>query len=165
MILSLERQSLIAPNKRLRETMGYYAGIVPLRGQVDRSRVAADHLRAGHQLTVDSFANAIPFVELVHALGEKSEEGYNPVFEVRFALQNHPMPEISLPNLSAHLSMRSTGTPRFQLACEITEEGEGLEIAWLFRENLFSRRDIESLDGIFQRDTGGYLPLAREPYL
>jgi len=139
----------------VRETMGYFAGIVPLRGQVDRSRVAADHLRAGHQLTVDSFANAVPFVELVHALGQKSEEGYNPVFEVRFALQNHPMPEISLPNLSAHLSMRSTGTPRFQLACEITEDGDGLEIAWLFREHLFSRRDIESLDGIFRRVLAG----------
>jgi hypothetical protein len=138
-----------------RETMGYYAGIVPLRGHVDRSRVAADHLRAGHQLTVDSFAQAIPFVELVHALGEKSEAGYNPLFEVRFALQNHPMPEISLPNLSARLSMRSTGTARFQLGCEITEDGEGLEIAWLFRENLFSPRDIESLDGIFQRVLAG----------
>src|SRR4029077_5591548 len=66
-----------------RDTMGYYAGIVPLRGQVDRSRIAADHLRSGHQLTVDSFANAVPFVEMVHALGEKSDEGYNPVFEVR----------------------------------------------------------------------------------
>jgi Condensation domain len=138
-----------------RETMGYYAGIVPLRGQIDRSRVVADHLRAGHQATVDSFANAIPFVELVRAIGEKSEGGYNPLFEVRFALQNHPMPEISLPNLSARLSMRSTGTARFQLGCEITEAREGLEIAWLFRENLFSQRDIESLDGIFQRLLAG----------
>jgi hypothetical protein len=138
-----------------RETMGYCAGIVPLRGQIDRSRTAAEHLRAGHQQTIDSFANAIPFVELARALGEKSEGGYNPLFEVRFALQNHPMPEISLPNLSARLSMRSTGTARFQLGCEITEDREGLEIAWLFRENLFSLGDIESLDGIFRRVLAG----------
>jgi len=46
--------------------------------------------------------------------------------------------------------MRSTGTARFQLGCEITEAGDGLEVAWLFRENLFSRRDIQTLDGIFQ---------------
>ena len=138
-----------------RETMGYYAGIVPLRGQIDRSRVASDHLRTAHQLTIDSFASVIPFVELVRALGEQSEAGYNPLFEVRFALQNHPMPEVSLPNLSARLSMRSTGTARFQLACEITESREGLEVAWLFREKLFSRRDIGSLDGIFQRVLAG----------
>ena len=138
-----------------RETMGYYAGIVPLRGHIDRSRTAAEHLRAGHQQTIDSFANAIPFVKLVHALGEQSTVGHNPLFEVRFALQNHPMPEVSLPNLSARLSMRSTGTPRFQLGCEITQTGDSLEVAWLFRENLFSQRDIESLDGIFQRVLAG----------
>jgi hypothetical protein len=137
------------------ETMGYYAGIVPLRGQIDRSRIASDHLRAGHQETIDSFANAIPFVELANALGEKGQPGYNPLFEVRFALQNHPMPDVSLPNLSAHFRMRSTGTARFHLACEITEEDEGLEVAWLFRENLFSRRDIETLDRIFQRVLAG----------
>jgi non-ribosomal peptide synthetase component F len=137
------------------ETMGYYASIVPLRGQIDRSRVAADHLRAGHQLTIDSFSSAVPFVELAHAVSEPSKAGYNPIFEVRFALQNHPMPEVSLPNLSARLSMRSTGTARFQLGCEITEVHNGLEVAWLFRKNLFSRRDIESLDGIFQRVLAG----------
>ena len=48
--------------------------------------------------------------------------GHNPLFEVRFALQNHPIPEVSLQNLSARLGMRSTGTARFHLACEITED-------------------------------------------
>ena len=139
----------------VRETMGYYANIVPLRGQVDRTRLVADHLRAVHRTTMDSFGNAMPFVELVPALGDHAAPGYNPLFEVRFALQNHPIPEVALPNLSARLRMRSTGTPRFQLGCEITEDRAGPEIAWLFRENLFSQRDIEELDGIFQRVLAG----------
>jgi hypothetical protein len=108
-------------------------------------------LRAVHDTTMDSFANAMPFVELVLVLGEKRAPGENPIFDVRFALQNHPVPDVSLPNLSARLRMRSTGTPRFQLGCEITEDRAGPEVAWLFRENLFSQRDIEDLDGIFQR--------------
>jgi hypothetical protein len=139
----------------VRDTMGYYASIVPLRGQVDRARLVPDHLRAVHQMTIDAFANAMPFVEVARALGEPRTAGRNPIFEVRFALQNHPMPEVAAPNLSARLSMRSTGTPRFQLACEITGERGGLEVAWLFRENLFSQRDIEDLDGIFQRVLAG----------
>jgi non-ribosomal peptide synthetase component F len=139
----------------VRETMGYYASIVPLRGQVDGPRLISDHLRAVHQMTMDSFANAMPFVEMAHSLGEHPTPGRNPLFEVRFALQNHPMPEVAAPNLSARLSMRSTGTPRFQLACEITEDRAGSEVAWLFRENLFSQRDIEDLDGIFQRVLAG----------
>ena len=138
-----------------RETMGYYAGIVPLRGQLEGTRTATEHLQNGHHLTIDAFANAIPFVELARALDERPGAGFNPIFEVRFALQNHPVPDVTLPHLSAHLSMRSTGTARFQLACEITEEPAGLEVAWLFRENLFSQRDIEDLDGIFRKVLAG----------
>jgi non-ribosomal peptide synthetase component F len=133
-----------------RETMGYFSGIVPLRDRVDRTRSVADHLCAAHQVTMDSFANAMPFAELAPALGERPTPGHNPLFEVRFALQNHPIPDVKLPSLSARLRMRSTGTARFRLGCEITEDREGPEVAWLFRENLFSQRDIEALDGIFQ---------------
>jgi non-ribosomal peptide synthetase component F len=93
----------------------------------------------------------MPFAELAPTLGERPAPGHNPLFEVRFALQNHPIPDVKLSNLSARLSMRSTGTARFRLGCEITEDREGPEVAWLFRENLFSQRDMEVLDGIFQR--------------
>ena len=139
----------------VRETMGYCSNIVPLRCQIDRTRLVSDYLRSVHQVAMDAFAHAIPFVELVPAMGEQTTPGRNPVFEVRFALQNHPVPEVALPNLSARLSMRSTGTARFQLACEITEDRRGPEVAWLFREDLFSQRDIEGLDGIFQRILAG----------
>ncbi len=143
-----------------REAMGYFSGVVPLRSWIDRAQTATDHLRANHQVVMDSFANGMPFAELAPALGERPSPGRNPLFDVRFALQNHPIPEVSLPNLSAKLSMRSTGTARFQLACEITEDPEGAEVAWLFRDNLFSKRDIESLDGIFQGVLAG---LCRAP--
>jgi len=134
----------------VRETMGYFSGIVPLRGQVERERPFAEHLRIVHRNTVDSFANAIPFAELVRAIGEEASPRRNPIFQVRFALQNHPVPDVEIRGLSLKLRMRSTGTPRFDLACEITEQGDALEVVWLFRENLFSRLEIEELDRLFQ---------------
>jgi hypothetical protein len=134
----------------VRETMGYFSGIVPLRGQVERDRPFAEHLRIVHQDTVDSFANAMPFAELVHAIGEQASPTRNPVFQVRFALQNHPVPDVEIRGLSLKLRMRSTGTPRFDLGCEITERGDTLEVVWLFRENLFSKPEIEELGRLFQ---------------
>lgn len=134
----------------VRETMGYCAGIVPLRGQVDAGRPFADSLSAVHQATLESFANAMPFVELVAAMGDLPAPGHNPVFEVRFALQNHPVPEVALHGLSARLRMRSTGTARFHLGCEITVVERGLEIVWLFRPNLFPVAEIENLSYLFQ---------------
>jgi hypothetical protein len=132
------------------ETMGYFAGVVPLRGSVDSERSFSSALRALHQTAVDCFANAIPFAELARTLGDGGAPGHNPIFEVRFALQNHPVPDVDLPGLSAKLRMRSTGTARFHLACEITEEGEQLEVVWLFRPKLFTQADVEKLGRIFR---------------
>jgi hypothetical protein len=134
----------------VRETMGYFSGVVPLRGQVLRDRPFSEHLRIVHQATVDSFANAMPFAELVCAIGDRPSPKHNPIFEVRFALQNHPVPDVEIRGLSLKLRMRSTGTPRFDLGCEITEQGDTLEVVWLFRENLFSQPEIEELGRLFR---------------
>ena len=134
----------------VRETMGYCAGIVPLRGQVDADRPFSASLKTVHQRTVDSFANAMPFAELVPALGDLPAPGHNPIFEVRFALQNHPVPDITVHGLSARLRMRSTGTARFHLGCEITVAEEGLQVVWLFWQKLFPLAEIKNLAYLFQ---------------
>jgi hypothetical protein len=134
----------------IRETMGYCAGIVPIRGQVDLDRPFSASLRSVHQANLDSFENAMPFAELAAALGDRSAPGHNPIFEVRFALQNHPIPDVALHGLSAQLRMRSTGTARFHLGCEITVMNEGLEVVWLFRPKLFPLAEIKQLAYIFE---------------
>ena len=137
------------------ETMGYFAGIVPLRGMVEPGHTFSAGVRALHRTTVDCFANAMPFAELACALGDVGTPGHNPVFEVRFALQNHPLPDVALPGISAKLRMRSTGTARFHLACEITEEAEQLEVVWLFRPKLFPEAEVENLGRIFHNLLAG----------
>jgi hypothetical protein len=134
----------------MRETMGYVSGVVPLRGQVAKDRPFSVSLKAMHETVMDGFANAMPFAELVRAVGEVPSPDHHPVFDVRFALQNHPVPDVSLPGISLKLRMRSTGTARFDLACEVTQDGDALEVVWLFRGSLFSREEIEKLDRMYQ---------------
>ena len=92
----------------------------------------------------------MPFVELMRVVNESPAPRHNPIFQVRFALQNHPVPDVEIRGISIKLRMRSTGTPRFDLACEITEQGDTLEVVWLFRENLFSPAEIEELGRLFR---------------
>jgi non-ribosomal peptide synthetase component F len=134
----------------LSETMGYFAGIVPLRGRVDHTRPFSASVRAVHETTVDCFANAMPFVELARALGDAGAPGHNPIFEVRFAFQNHPVPDVVMPGLSAKVRMRSTGTARFYLGCEVTEQDDELEVVWLFRRKLFPQAEVEGLAHSFE---------------
>jgi Condensation domain len=139
----------------VRQTMGYCAGIVPLRGQVDAGRPFSASLKAVHQTTVDCFANAMPFAELVSAVGDLPAPGHNPIFEVWFALQNHPVPDITVHGISARLRMRSTGTARFHLGCEITAVEEGLQLVWLFRPKLFPLAEIKNLSYLFHAVLAG----------
>jgi len=133
-----------------RETMGYFAGVVPLRGTMDPNRPFTDGLRALHGATMDDFAHAMPFAELARALGEPPSPGAHAVFDTRFAFQNHPIPEIVLPGVSTKLRTCSTGTTRFDLGCELTEDGSGFELVWLHRPSVLSSTDILELDALFR---------------
>jgi non-ribosomal peptide synthetase component F len=133
----------------VRETMGYCSGNVPIRGRVTPDRPLEESVREMHQVAMDSFANAMPFAELVRAVGDLPTPDHNPIFDVRFALQNHPIPDITVPGLSVQLRMRSTGTARFDLGCEITESGDELEVVWLYRAALFLHADVENVGKLF----------------
>jgi Condensation domain len=134
----------------VRETMGYFAGVVPIRGKVDPSHTFSEHLKSVAETILDCFANAMPFAELATAMGEERVAGRHSIFDVRFALQNHPVPDVVLPRISSKLRMRSTGTARFDLGCEITAEGEKLEIVWLYRNPLLSLAEVRDLDKLYQ---------------
>jgi hypothetical protein len=106
-------------------------------------------MRTVHEETVNSFAHAMPFAELIRCLDAPPTPGQHQIYDVRFALQNHPMPDAALPGISVKLQMRSTGTARFDLGCEVTEEGDTLEVVWLSRPHLFSHEEIQHLHSVF----------------
>lgn len=134
----------------VRQTMGYFAGVVPMRGRVEADRPFASHLQATQATTVDSFAHAMPFAELARALGESGGPDRHSVFDVRFALQNHPVPDTQMTRFGTRLHMRSTGTARFDLGCEITEMKDELEVVWLHRPSIVSEADVIDLDRLFR---------------
>jgi hypothetical protein len=92
----------------------------------------------------------MPFAELAHTLNEPGGPGQHSIFDVRFALQNHPVPDVVLPRISTRLRMRSTGTARFDLACELTESGAEMEVVWLHREAMITRKEVMELDELFR---------------
>lgn len=137
-------------NAATRETMGYFSGVVPLRGSVIPDRPFREVLAEDHARVVEDFSQAMPFAELVRALQGQLPDARHPVFDVRFALQNHPVPDFDLPGLSTRLRTRSTGTSRFDIGCELTEVRGGLEVVWLSREPAGETGEILELDRLFR---------------
>lgn len=132
-----------------RDTMGYFAGVVPLRMRLETGRSFAATLTANHAAQIEDFAHAMPFVELAKAVLNPRSPHRHQVFDVRFALQNHPIPDIELPGISTRLRTISTGTSRFDIGCELTEDREALEVVWLYRPRLVRSEDVEFLDQLF----------------
>ena len=133
----------------VRQTMGYFAGVVPLRGQIDFTQSFSDHLRAASAAALDAFAHAMPFAELAIALDASRVPGAHTLFDVRFALQNHPVPDVVLPRISTKLRMRSTGTARFDLGCELTEVGQEMELVWLYKPGRIPATELTALHELF----------------
>ena len=133
----------------VRETMGYFAGVVPLRGQIDSQQSFSQHLQTVSSRALDCFANALPFAELAALRAETHRPGEHTIFDIRFALQNHPVPDVNLPRISTKLRMRSTGTARFDLGCEITQIGSELEVVWLYRTHMISLSNLQALHQLF----------------
>ena len=134
--------------KAVREAMGYFSGTVPLRGRLDPEQPFDAILANVHREAVDDFANAMPFAELVSAVGRGT--GRHPVFDVRFAVQNHPFPGIDIPGIASRLEPISTGTARFDIGCEMTEDGRKLELRWLHRTDALAESDLAELDRIMR---------------
>lgn len=134
----------------VKETMGYFSSVVPLRGKIDKDQAFSDRLKVVHGETMDAFEHAIPFAELAKILGEPKSPDQHTIFDTRFAYQNHPMPEVSLPGISTKVRVISTGTARFDLACELTEDNGGFEVVWLHRPSVISIENVHDLDGLFR---------------
>lgn len=136
----------------VRETMGYFSNTVPLRGEVDPRCPFAGMLGQFHRETVDDFAHAMPFAELAAAAARTPAR--HRVFDVRFAVQNHPFPGIDIPGISSRLELVSSGTSRFDIACEIAENGRKLELDWLHRTDLLAHGEVAELDRVFRAVLG-----------
>jgi NRPS condensation-like uncharacterized protein len=134
----------------VRETMGYFSGVVPLRGNIDPAQPFAERLRTVHEETMDAFAHAMPFAELAKALDEPASADQHTVFDTRFAFQNHPIPDVVLPGISTKLRTRSTGTARFDIGCEMTEDGNKFQVVWLHRPSVVPNENIHELDRLFR---------------
>jgi hypothetical protein len=52
--------------------------------------------------------------------------------------------------MSSSLRNLSSGTSRFDLACELTEDGKRIELIWMNRPSIVPEEDLNDLDRTFR---------------
>jgi len=92
----------------------------------------------------------VPFERVVEELRPERELSHSPLFQVLFALQNAPLPQIDLAGLRMRLEDATSGTTKFDLALEMTEDGDELTGVWQYDTDISDAATIKRMAAHYQ---------------
>ena len=128
--------------------IGFFVNTLVLRSQVRPDASFRELLAQVKAATLGAYAHQdVPFERLVEALKPERDLSRGPLFQVMFALQNAPMPEMVMGELRlAHLDVESH-TSKFDLSLSLSELPEGLSGTLEYNSDLFERSTVERMVG------------------
>jgi alpha-ketoglutarate-dependent taurine dioxygenase len=92
----------------------------------------------------------VPFEKLVEELRPERSLSHNPLVQVLFVMQNTLRHRQELGGLTWTPFEISNGTSKFDLALFADESEEGIEIAWVYRSDLFDERTVNQMAARFE---------------
>ena len=105
---------------------------------------------------LDAYAHQdVPFERLVNALEPQRQLNRTPLFQVMFALQNAPQPELRLGGLEVTPLAAEPGTAKFDLTLSLAAGAEGLSGGVEYNTDLFEQATIERLVRSLAAGAGG----------
>jgi amino acid adenylation domain-containing protein len=130
--------------------IGFFVNTLTLRADLAGDppfRELLGRVRAGTQ---GAYAHQdLPFERLVEELQPERELGRNPLFQVAFALQNAPAPDVEVEGLVLRTLPAATGTAKFDLALDVWEVEDRLEGELEHSAELFDATTADRLSGYF----------------
>ena len=103
------------------------------------------------EVCLEAYAHQeVPFERVVEELRPERELSHSPLFQVLFALQNAPLPQIDLAGLRMRVEDATSGTTKFDLALEMTEDGDELTGVWQYDTDIFDAATIKRMAAHYQ---------------
>jgi surfactin family lipopeptide synthetase A len=146
----------------LERLVGYFANTLALRVDLSGAATFADVLHRVRDRTLGAYENQdVPFELVVDAVGAPRDLSHSPLFQVRFALQNHfaGLPGCG-PGLTVTALYGEQRTSRFDLVVDMWENGDTLEGYAEYSTDLFDAATIARMMGRFE---GLFERLVRDP--
>jgi amino acid adenylation domain-containing protein len=137
----LETESLI----------GAFVNTLVLRGDLEGNPSFREFLGHVRETVLGAFSHQdLPFEKLVEKLNPERNVDRSPLFQVMFALQNTPGPDLALPGLSLTPLQLEGISSKFDLSLDVEEQTDGLLVTFEYSTELFASGTIERMLGHFQ---------------
>ncbi|HEX7185752.1 MAG TPA: amino acid adenylation domain-containing protein, partial [Thermoanaerobaculia bacterium] len=139
------------PRPETEPLIGFFVNTLPLRSRPTPDTSWGELLGQVRTATLGALAHQeLPFERLLDELGGERSLAHTPLVQVALALQNTPLPELSLAGLTLVPWEIHAGTAKFDLSLSLTRTSEGLTGAIEYAADLFDAVTIHRLGGHFQ---------------
>lgn len=123
--------------------IGFFVNQLVLRTNLSENPNFRELLARVRQVTLDAYTHQdLPFDKLVENLNPERNLSREPLFQVKFVLQNQPVPPLTLSGLTLKLLEIETGTATLDLFLRIVDTGQELAMSLEYDTNLFRSTTI-----------------------
>jgi len=133
------------------ELIGFFVNNLVLRARAEAGITFLDLLQRVREATLGAYENQdVPFDHLVRELQTDRNPEYTPLFQTMFILQNFPLDELQLPELTVSPLEIDSPTARFDLSVEIYPYRSELFVYFDYRVDLYDQATIVELQHSFR---------------
>ncbi|WP_238539735.1 non-ribosomal peptide synthase/polyketide synthase [Corallococcus macrosporus] len=126
--------------------IGFFVNTLALRARFGQDPTFRELLAQVRDTTLGAYEHQdLPVERLVEELQPAREEGRTPLFQVMFALQNTPAPELTLPELTLRGFESKHTVSRFELELVLSRVTEGYQGGLVYNTDLFEPATAERL--------------------
>ncbi|WP_238845881.1 amino acid adenylation domain-containing protein [Nostoc edaphicum] len=141
-------------NRHRRETeelIGFFVNTLVLRTNLTGNPTFQELLQQVRETTWQAYDHQdIPFEKLVEVLQPERDLSFNPLFQVKFRLENAPTEKLQLPGLTLTPIQRTEASAKLDLSLDMYETSEGLVGAFEYNQGLFAPQTIARMVEHFQ---------------
>ncbi|HVE91985.1 MAG TPA: amino acid adenylation domain-containing protein [Actinomycetota bacterium] len=123
--------------------IGFFINTLVLRVDLSGNPTFEELIGRVKEMALGAFAHQdLPFEKLVEELKPPRDLSTSPLFQVVFALQNAPLPDLDLPGLEADFEEVEPPSAKFELSMDLSPSPDGYEGAINFNTTMFDRDTI-----------------------
>ena len=126
--------------------IGFFVNQLTLRTDLSGNPTFLALLNRVKEVTLGAYAHQdMPFDQLVSALKPKRDPAFPPLFQVKMILQNVPIPEMTLPDLTLRPLKTYNETSKYDLLVEFWTTGQTIQGELEYNPDLFNPATIEQM--------------------
>lgn len=130
--------------------IGFFVNTLVLRTTLRDPMTYEELLERSKDQTLGAYEHQYtPFEMLVESLNPERSLSHSPLFQVMFALQNYQVGSLQLSELNIAEITPDTVSAKFDLSVVAVERSNGMTLAWVYAEHLFSASTIDSMAASF----------------